>query len=137
MLITVLQVFAPNNDAFSDIASVDPTMIESILSYHISPVVVRQADLTTGTNHTIVPSLLQEPLLGMNQTAVSREKATRQPHETERLLLQPLVASFGVDGQPRIRTASQNVTVGANTTVGRPPPSMIIPDAKDASNAVL
>jgi len=90
-------VFAPNNDAFSDIASVDPTMIESILSYHISPAPFDRATLTNGTNHTIIPSLLQEPLLGNNQSA-------------------PLVLSYGVDGSPRVRTASQNVTVGANAT---------------------
>jgi len=46
-------------------------MIQQILSYHISPASWNQSILTTGTNHTIIPSLLSEPLLGMNQTAVS------------------------------------------------------------------
>lgn len=91
-------VFAPSNAAFAALpAGLNSSQIESTLMYHVTPAHVTQAALGFENNHTIVPSLLQEPLLGRNVTA-------------------PLVASFGTDGFPRIRTALQNVTVGANLT---------------------
>ncbi|KAK9898774.1 FAS1 domain-containing protein [Cystobasidium minutum MCA 4210] len=94
-------VFAPNNAALSpllaDPSSVNQTMIAEILSYHISPMTLPVSALGMGMNHTIAPSMLMEPLLGMNQIA-------------------PLVLSIGMDGQPRVRTAAQNVTVLGNTT---------------------
>ena len=42
--------------------------------YHVTPAHVTQAALGFENNHTIVPSLLQEPLLGRNVTAVSDQR---------------------------------------------------------------
>lgn len=94
-------VFAPNNEAFApllaDPSAINQTEVANILSYHVSPMTLPVSALGEGMNHTIAPSILQQPLLGMNETA-------------------PLVLSLGVDGQPRVRTVSQNVTVLGNAT---------------------
>jgi len=94
-------VFAPSNEALSPLlanpAALNLTEVMGTLMYHISPMTLPASALGVGMNHTIAPSLLQEPLLGGNNTA-------------------PLVLSIGMDGQPRVRTATQNATVYLNTT---------------------
>jgi len=97
-------VFAPSDSAITtyigegnDLSSINATAFLDVLQYHVLPGYYPQSALSTGANHTIVPTLLQAPLLGNNATA-------------------PSVISFGMDGDPRVRTATQNVTVGANAT---------------------